>query len=204
MVMTQLWLGAAPVWFRVDKFDGRAAALADRHYSRQTVGSDQTLGPGQTLLLLTPDERAVWGVVCNLDPVGAMRWRNSIFRNESPTLSSTLIEVSELLADLKEDATRETYVAWRHRYGGWPAWWSVRRYGMEVWRHVACGIPPAFAIALEAIALRTEIDVEATSGRRSKRSSPGHCYQKAGWRHVRDIAAGHGRSAKIELEAPPP
>lgn len=92
--MTQLWIGSAPVWFRVDKFDPRAARLADRHYSRQTVGAEQTLGPGQTLLMLTPDELAVWGVVCNLDPVGVLRWRNTIFHNESPTLSSFLVNVA--------------------------------------------------------------------------------------------------------------
>lgn len=45
--MTQLWIGEAPMWFRVDKFDKRAARLADRHYSRQTIGSSQCLGPGQ-------------------------------------------------------------------------------------------------------------------------------------------------------------
>ena len=77
----QLWLGQPPRWHRVGKWSRAAAELADEHYSRQTPGSDQVLPPGQTLLMLTPCDRAVWGVVCNLDPVGAVRWRNSLFRN---------------------------------------------------------------------------------------------------------------------------
>lgn len=159
----QLWLESPPIWFRVDKFDPRAAALADRHYSRQTVGAEQTLGPGQTFLALTPDELATWGVVCNLDPVGELRWRNTIFHNESPTPSSRLIIA----------ATLATYQRWERRYGGRPP-----------------------------VPLTTEIDIEATRARRSKRHEPGHCYLMAGWRKVRDIPASHGRSAKVELEAP--
>ncbi len=160
--MTQLWLDAAPVWFRVDKFDPRAAKLADRHYSRQTVGAEQCLGPGQTLLMITPDALAVWGVVCNLDPVGDVRWRNTIFHNESPTRSSDLIRV----------ATAFTYVRWERHYG---------RPGVR---------------------LTTEIDIAATAARRSRHAPPGHCYLAAGWRKVRDMPAEHGRSAKVELEAP--
>lgn len=56
--------------------------------------------------------------------------------------------------------------------------------------------------ALPAEPLRTEIDVEATAARRSKHSEPGRCYLCAGWRWIRDIPAGHGRSSKVELEAP--
>lgn len=161
--MSQLWLDKPPVWFRVNKFDPRAASLADRHYSRQTIGAKQTLGPGQTLLMLTPDERAVWGVVCNLDPVGELRWRNSIFHNESSTRSSDLIRA----------ATQMTHDRWKHFYGGFPP-----------------------------VPLTTEVDILATIERRSKRSPPGQCYYMAGWTFVRDIPAGHGRSAKVELEAP--
>lgn len=161
--MTQLFLGAVPTWVRVDKFDARAAALADRHYSRQTVGAKQCLAPGCTLLMLTVDERAVWGVVEHLDPIGELRWRNSLFHTESTLLTSSLIK----------SATSATFDYWRLHY---------RR------------IPRA--------PLRTEIDIDATRARRSKRHEPGHCYLMAGWRKVRDIPASHGRSAKVELEAP--
>lgn len=55
---------------------------------------------------------------------------------------------------------------------------------------------------LPDVPLRTEIDIEATRARRSKNSPPGKCYYEAGWTFVRDIPAGHGRPAKVELEAP--
>lgn len=58
--------------------------------------------------------------------------------------------------------------------------------------------------ALPSVPLRTEIDIEATRVRRSSSSSPGHCYLMAGWSKVRDVPRGHGRSAKVELEAPKP
>jgi hypothetical protein len=55
---------------------------------------------------------------------------------------------------------------------------------------------------LPELPFTTEIDIEATAARRSKHHEPGHCYLLAGWKHVRWIPAGHGRSAKRELEAP--
>lgn len=161
----QLELAIAPLWLRVTKWDARAASLADRHYSRQTVGASQVLPPGKTLLLLTADARAVWGVVLNMDPTGRVRWRNSIFRNESRARSSALIRA----------ATSTTYALWHARYG-----------------------------ALPEVSLTTEVDIEATRARRGRRRPPGYCYLKAGWRKVRDIPAGHGRSAKVELMAPDP
>lgn len=36
---------------RTIKFDAECAALADRHYSRQTKGSPQFAPPGETLIL---------------------------------------------------------------------------------------------------------------------------------------------------------
>lgn len=98
----QLPLGARGPWVRVDKFHPEAAALADRHYSRQSVGDRQFMPPGRTLVLLSVCGRAVWGVVLNLDPVGALRWRCSIFRNEGAGLSSALIIA----------ATEETLSSW--------------------------------------------------------------------------------------------
>ncbi len=48
-------------WQRVAKFDPRAVALADRHCSRRKIGSPQFMPPGQTVVLLSLDERAVFG-----------------------------------------------------------------------------------------------------------------------------------------------
>lgn len=99
-----------PTWQRVPKNDARGRWLADRHYSRQTVGAEHFVPPGKVLVLVTPCGRAVWGVVENLDPVGAVRWRCTIFRNEGAGRSSDLIV----------DATERTYAWWLRHYGGLP------------------------------------------------------------------------------------
>lgn len=97
-------------WWKVRRVHPAARALADRHYSRQTVGAVEFMSSGQTLVLLTEDQRAVWGVIANLDPAGGLRWRCSIFRNEGAGLSSDLIR----------EATAITYRYWETRFGGRP------------------------------------------------------------------------------------
>jgi hypothetical protein len=98
-------------WHHVARNDARARALADRHYSRQTIGAVDFMANGKTFVMVTADARAVWGVIENRDPVGAHRWRCSIFRNEGPTLSSELIR----------EATDRTYIYWERHYGGRPS-----------------------------------------------------------------------------------
>lgn len=84
-------------WQRVPKFDARAAALADRHYSRRTIGSPQFMPPGETIVLLTPDAQAVFGwwrphPRSGLKAMNGLDgWTCTIFRNESDVLSSLLI-----------------------------------------------------------------------------------------------------------------
>lgn len=97
-------------WHRVSRYDARARALAERHYPRQTPGAPQFLPPGRRLVMLTDDGLAVWGVCENLDPAGALRWRVTIFRNEGPRLSSSLVL----------EGTARTFEHWRRRYGGVP------------------------------------------------------------------------------------
>lgn len=82
-------------WRTSHRADPPAGALADRHYNRQHVGSPQFVPPGGNVVLLTPDADAVWVTstpfaeyVKHAWP-GA--WVNSLFRNESPHLSSMLI-----------------------------------------------------------------------------------------------------------------
>jgi hypothetical protein len=88
-------------WLRVTKFDRRACALADRHYSRRKVGSPQFMPPGQTIVLLTDDAKAVWGW-WRPDPKSGIKqmngldgWTCTIFRNESSARSSDLILSAE-------------------------------------------------------------------------------------------------------------
>lgn len=89
-------------WERVTKFDKRAVALADRHYSRRKVGSPQFMPPGETVVLLSDDGRAVFGwwrphPRSGLKAMNGLDgWTCSIFRNESERLSSELILEAEM------------------------------------------------------------------------------------------------------------
>lgn len=89
------------VWQRVTKFDPRAVALADRHYSRRSVGSPQFMPPGQTLVLLTETADAVFGwwrphPSAGITPMNGLDgWTCTIFRNESSARSSHLILAAE-------------------------------------------------------------------------------------------------------------
>jgi len=89
------------LWSRGHKFHVAAVALADRHYSRRSIGSPQMMPPGQTLVLVTPEGDAVFGW-WRPDPGSGLKamngldgWTCTIFRNESPMLSSDLILAAE-------------------------------------------------------------------------------------------------------------
>jgi len=89
------------LWMPVPKFTPAAAHLADGHYSRRTIGSPQFMPPGQTLVLLTPDELAVFGWWRPHPDSGIVAmnkldgWTCTIFRNTGPLLSSELILAAE-------------------------------------------------------------------------------------------------------------
>lgn len=74
-------------WLRTWRADPRAAALADRHYSRQTPGATQFAPPGRLLVLITDDAAALW-VSWRTDFPDALwmrdAWCCSLFRNEAP------------------------------------------------------------------------------------------------------------------------
>ena len=82
-------------WHLSNRGDPAALPLADRHYNRQAVGSPQFVPPGRCHVLLTADADAVW--VTSWPYAQYVRhawpgaWVCSIFRNESPHLSSELI-----------------------------------------------------------------------------------------------------------------
>lgn len=88
-------------WMAVGKFTPVGARLADGHYSRRTVGSPQFMPPGQTLVLVTLDERAVfgWWRPHPRSGIVAMNkldgWTCTIFRNIGAGLSSDLILAAE-------------------------------------------------------------------------------------------------------------
>lgn len=92
----------ADYWQRVTKFDPRSASLADRHYSRRTIGSPQFMPPGQTIILLGVDNAAVFGW-WRPHPSSGIRamngldgWTCTIFRNEGSYRSSDLVLLAEL------------------------------------------------------------------------------------------------------------
>ena len=82
------------MWREVSRVDAQARALADRHYSRQTHGHREFMPPGETFVLVM--DGAVWGAVRNIF-AGKKALRCSIFRNESPELSSRLVSIATAL-----------------------------------------------------------------------------------------------------------
>jgi hypothetical protein len=102
--------GAMP-WQRSDRFDPRAVALADRHYSRQKPGTPQFMKTGSCCVFYARTEtgEAVWGTswqqFAKHEWAGA--WECAIFRNEGAGRSSRLI--------------RQAVAATRAHYGEPPA-----------------------------------------------------------------------------------
>lgn len=105
-------------WRQVKRNDSRARELADRHYSRQTPGAVDFMASGRTFVLLAEfssrepkanGTEATWGAIENLDPAGGRHFRVSIFRNETPWISSYLVR----------SATTLTQQRWRRKF-----WWD--------------------------------------------------------------------------------
>jgi len=93
-------------WVVTHKTDQDCRLLADRHYSRQTVGAAQFTRPGHNLVLRTLNGDAVWVTWRSNHPRkdGYDAWECTIFRNESGHQSSDLIRYA-IYATLSE---------WRH------------------------------------------------------------------------------------------
>lgn len=92
---------AAHHWRLSDRADKRALPLADRHYNRQKPGTPQFVPPGRCLVLLTPNADALWVTSWPFAEYTKHAWAGawvcSCFRNESTTLSSTLIREAEAI-----------------------------------------------------------------------------------------------------------
>jgi hypothetical protein len=87
-------------WRVSHHFDPPAVALADRHYSRVRPGTPQFMPSGRKFVLVTPEGDAVWGSSYQVSYDGIHyawysgvrdAWVCTIFRNESPHLSSELV-----------------------------------------------------------------------------------------------------------------
>lgn len=121
------------------KFDEVGARLADRHYSRRTIGSPQFMPPGQTIVLVGHDMRSVFGwwrphPDAGITPMNGLDgWTCTIFRNEGPELSSAMILDAEraiaalghdcgpdgLLTYVKVAAVESPNPGWCFQCAGW-------------------------------------------------------------------------------------
>ncbi|MEK3849889.1 MULTISPECIES: hypothetical protein [Paenibacillus] len=89
-------------WLVTHKGDVSCRLLADRHYSRQTIGSPQFCRPGRNLVLRTAAGDAVWVSWAGIRDDGLKAWECTIFRNESSLRSSDMIQA----------AVSATYAEW--------------------------------------------------------------------------------------------
>lgn len=116
MIREQPFLFGSEKWLRVWDGNPTAAALYDRHYSRNrnAVGDPRVAGPGEKIVLLTPCARGlfVWRVFQSKDStVGPNDINCAIFRNEGAGLASELILAAEPIALAKWGQQRlYTYV----------------------------------------------------------------------------------------------
>ena len=80
-------------WALSHRADPISAAIADRHYSRQTPGSPQFVPPGRCLVLRSDSALWVtsWPFAEYVKHAWPGAWICSLFRNEGDVLSSLLI-----------------------------------------------------------------------------------------------------------------
>lgn len=90
------------VWMVTHKGDRSCRLLADRHYSRQTIGHPMFTRPGKNLVLRSAGGDAVWVTWRGIRDDGLDAFECTIFRNESTVLSSELIK----------DAVKATQAEW--------------------------------------------------------------------------------------------
>ena len=84
---------------QIGKFDPECVELADKHYSRQKVGTNQFMPPGRTIVLRNYEGTVVFGWLWqDKRDDGQQGYNCSIFRNESSRLSSDVILEAETYA----------------------------------------------------------------------------------------------------------
>lgn len=80
-------------WRISDRADPAALPLADRHYNRQHIGSQQFVPPGRCIVLKSESALWVtsWPFAEYVKHAWAGAWVNSMFRNEGGARASELI-----------------------------------------------------------------------------------------------------------------
>jgi hypothetical protein len=104
-------------WFSVSDADPRAAAILRRHYSARRNGakgkSDNFVGPGEKIVLLTARCDALWVWRAERFRMDAQTGIScSVFRNESPILSSELIREADEIAWKRWPGLRHFTYVW--------------------------------------------------------------------------------------------
>lgn len=84
------------IWRESHRADPHGAAIADRHYNRQKIGSPQFVPPGRCVVLLARDGSALWVTSWPfaeyVKHAWGGAWVNSLFRRESgPLVASEMI-----------------------------------------------------------------------------------------------------------------
>ncbi len=104
------------VWQHRSKRDAAALALFDRHYSCQTHPPGEVGPPGRKIVLVAPDEQAMW---CSHWPFpelamdGLDSYRCSAFRREAGLLASDLIVAAmDYTCERWGDPPRDGWVTW--------------------------------------------------------------------------------------------
>ena len=86
---------AMMLWCRSHRFDPAACRIADRHYSRQTVGAPQCAKTGSCVVFVAEDGRSYWITSWqrpeHIKHAWPNTWENSAFRREGGALASDLI-----------------------------------------------------------------------------------------------------------------
>jgi hypothetical protein len=115
LVVPTLWSGAG--WMVTTRSDAAVRALRDRHYSTKYPGGRTVGPPGRVVVLRTEDGLAGWVThypAPELALDGLDVFRCSLFRNEGPTLSSTLVleamAISEELLEVRPTDGWATYI----------------------------------------------------------------------------------------------
>jgi len=86
---------------RTTHFDPEMAALADRHYSRRTVGARQFLYSGRKLVLRDAEGTVLFAWMWPDETMrmdGQVGYNNAIFRNEGKRLASEIVLEAEAWA----------------------------------------------------------------------------------------------------------
>jgi len=135
-------------WIELRDGNDSVRAIFDRHYSRNRYADGRRpllfVGPGQKMVLMTPDARAIFAWRKFISGDGQQGVNCAIFRNEMPrskTDSSELVAAADALADLRWPGERHyTYVNPRAVQSSNPGYCFIkagwRRCGITKWNRL--------------------------------------------------------------------